>query len=165
MAKKRFASEDFVNGAVSDALSKAGGTSLEIPVGEKLHLDGEGYDGDKMMCILQKGTYWIDDHTELSIEEIGLCILSRQVDYYFMTFICESGIKFFDYIDATGSNELSTDEPNRELRFENVDSLLSFSAIEDYSTTFSCIHLMSPSGNAYMVSVDDDGNLTATPHD
>lgn len=161
MAKKRFASEEFVN----NVLSQAGGTSLELPVGTILHLDGDGYYGSKMMCILQRGTYWIDDHTKLTVEEMGLCILSRQGDYYSITFICESGIKCFDYIDATGSNEINTDDANRELRFDSIDSILTFGAVEDFSTTFSCIHLMSPNGTSYMVAVDDDGHLTATSHD
>lgn len=144
------------------------GTIPSLPVGTQIMtFDGgfsDGFYGDKKMFALQEGDYLLGTN-KLTITEQGICWARRDVDYMFITFICESGIKFFDYIDINDNGAYSTDEPNRELPFANAESILTFSSVEDYSTTFSCMHLMSPSGNAYTVTVDDDGQLITTPHD
>lgn len=153
---------------ISDTIARKTETIPMLPVGTQImEFDGgfsDGFYGDKKMFALQEGDYFISEN-KLTIKEQGICWARRDVYYMFITFICESGIKFFDYIDIYADGEYSTDEPYRELPFANAESILTFSSVEDYSTTFSCMHLMSPSGNAYTVTVDDDGQLITTPHD
>lgn len=164
---------------IQEAVSNGGGGSADINKDEVLSVLGTdiafedlGWSSDKetKLFILKKGDYRVSPTCTLEIKEDGICIMTRNAleyhtTYFFITFICESGIKFFDFIDGTEDYSHDTDSPNRELSFANIDSILTFDKIEDSSTTFPCIHLMSPNGTAYMVTVNDDGQLEATPHD
>lgn len=127
-------------------------------------------DKETKICILKKGTYYFGSDCEFEAKEDGIAFITRNaLEYYetnyFLTFICETGIKFFDFITPDDSGIYDTDSPNREFSFANVDSILTFGSISESYTTLECIHLMSPSGTAYRITVNDDGVLEATSHD
>ena len=161
MPKKRFASEDYVDEALSN-VGGTGGTSLELPVGT-VFTDGYAYADKTTMYALKEGTYYVTDGLDIEIEEPCICFLRITDDELAMkiTTICADKVQKLDVFFDQGYTASMSDGIEMPLDyFALTEKLQDLSSTQLYQLWFT-----SPSGNNFSVSVDDGGNLIATPLD
>lgn len=135
------------------------GTSIELPVGT-VFTDGYAFTGETRMYALKQGTYYVTDGLDIEIEEPCMCFLKITDDEQAMTIttICADKVQKLDVFFDQGYTAYMSDGEEMPLNFNAL-----MEKMQDMTyNQFYQMNFISPNGNSFSISVDDDGKLITT---